>query len=141
MPVEIRDLDGGIGNLIYATGVVTEEEYVDALNKHLTQNKDKFIRYKYSLSIFAEVANLILSAKTITMIASLSKSAAKINPDAIVAVVANQDSIYYLARMYQLLDETGWEHKVFRNRDDAVAWIKERTFIKHGISVTTTGGS
>ena len=47
---------------------------------------------------------------------------------------ANRDLTYGLARMTEMLiDVTGWESKVFRNREDAEAWIKERVKEKYGI--------
>jgi hypothetical protein len=49
MPIEIRDLDNGIGVLISGTGVVTEEEFVDSHKKHLTQDEEKFKKYRYSM--------------------------------------------------------------------------------------------
>ncbi|MHC4160152.1 MAG: hypothetical protein ACYSSO_13860 [Planctomycetota bacterium] len=134
MPIETRDLDGGIGIFISATGVVTEEEYVEAHTKYLTQDKDKLQKYRYSLSDYTGVTGEKTSTEAISLIANLCKSAAKVNPYPVVAVVAKQDLIYGLARMSQLLmSETGWEHEVFRNREDAESWIKERVKEKYGI--------
>jgi hypothetical protein len=45
MPVEIRDSDGGLGNIIIGREIIKEEELVDALKKHPTQDKEKFERF------------------------------------------------------------------------------------------------
>jgi len=133
MPVEIRDSDGGLGNIIIGRGIVTEEEWVDALKKHLTQDKDKFRQYRYSLSDYTETTKLEVSTQKIKLIAEYGKRAAIGNPEAIVAVVANQDLIYGLTRMSKtLIGEIGWEIMIFRSREDAEAWIKKRAKEKYG---------
>ena len=33
MPIEIKDLHGGLGSIIKAWGVLTEDEFIDALKK------------------------------------------------------------------------------------------------------------
>jgi hypothetical protein len=135
MPIEVRDLDEGVGILIVGTGIVTDKEYVDAHKKYLMQDEDKLKKYRYSLSDYTGVTKAATSTEAITLIANLCKRVAKISPEAVVvAVVANQDMIYGLARMSQILmDETGWEHQVFRNREDAESWIKKRVKEKYGI--------
>lgn len=56
MAIEIKDIDGGIGNIIIARGVVTGQEYVDTHKKHLTQDKKKLN------NSFIVVIQLFLSA-------------------------------------------------------------------------------
>jgi len=138
MPIEIKDLDEGLGVSIIGRGVITDEEYLEALTEHLMQNKEKFKKYRYSLSDFTAVTKVCVSTKTITLINNLCISAAKINPNAVVATVADRDLIYGLARMSQLhIAETGWESMVFRDRRDAEAWIKKRVLEKYRIGGLT----
>ena len=63
MPIEMRDLGGGIGVIITGQGVVSDEEWVDALVKHLTQDEDKFKKYRYSLSDYTAVTEIELSSE------------------------------------------------------------------------------
>ena len=42
MPIEIQDCDDGIGNIIESRGMVTDQELIDSLKRHLTQDKKKF---------------------------------------------------------------------------------------------------
>jgi hypothetical protein len=58
MPIEIKDLEGGLGNIILGRGIVTEEEFVDVLKKHLTQDKEKFKKYRYSLTDYTAVTKV-----------------------------------------------------------------------------------
>jgi len=138
MPIDVRDLDEGLGILISGTGIVTDEEYVNSHKKYLSQDTKKLKKYRYSLSDYTAVTEAATSNEAITQIATLCKRASKVNPEAVVAVVANQELIYGLARMSQILmDETGWAHEVFRNREDAEFWIKERVKVKYGIGDLT----
>ena len=105
------------GNIITGTGILTEEELVDALKKHLTQDEDKFNKYRYSLADYTAVTKLDVSTEAIHRIADICISASSVNPEAVVASVADQDLIYGLARMAEMLrDGSGWENRVFRNR-------------------------
>jgi hypothetical protein len=133
MPMKIIDLDCGIGSLISGIGVVTEDEYVDSIIRHLTQNADKFKKYRYNISDYTAVTEVKVPTKSVAQIADYCKIAAIVNPDAVVAVVANQNLTYGLSIMWQILvDETGWAHEVFRNRGDAESWTKGRVKEKYG---------
>jgi hypothetical protein len=134
MPIEMRDLNGGLGVFFAGRGVITEKEYVDAFTKHLTQDDHKLRKYRYCFSDWTAVSKAEISTKAVNLIASLSISAAMVNPDVVLASVADQDSMYGLTRMAQTLrDKTNWENEVFRNRQDAEAWIKARVKEKYGI--------
>ena len=110
------------------------------LKKHLTQDKEKFRKFRYSLSDLTAVSKVEVPTKAIELIAEFCRSAAIVNPKAVVAAVADQDLIYGLARMLEILrDETDWENEVFRNREDAEAWIRERVKEKYGIDNLTFG--
>lgn len=138
MPIEIKDLDGGLGTFIRGWGVVKEEELINELKKHLAQDKEKFKKYRYSLSDYTPATEGEISTKAIEFIADLCLSAAKINPDIIVATVTSQDFYYGLSRMGQILREkAGWEEMVFRNIEEAKSWIKKRVKEKYGIETLT----
>jgi len=51
-----------------------------------------------------------------------------------VAIYAKDDLPFALARMWQVLvDQTGWDTRVFRGRDDAVIWVRELVTLKFSI--------
>jgi len=134
MPIEIKDLDNGLGNIITGQGIVTEEELVDALKQLLTQDKDKFRKYRYSLTDYTAVKKIEISTEKVRQIAEFCVRSSIANSKAIVAVVANQDLIYGMARMWEIMsDKAKWETMVFKNREEAEAWIKERAKQKYGI--------
>jgi len=138
MPITIRDLDGGIGVVITGWGIVGEEEYVDSHSKHLTQDEDKLNRYRYSLVDWTAVKEAEVSTEAISLIAGYCESTSEVNPDTVVAIAANQNLIYGLSRMWEgLAGVTGWETMVFKNREDAEAWITKKVKEKYGIDVLT----
>jgi len=135
MAIFIKDLDDGIGVSLTCQGNLTDDEFANVLKKHLTQDQDKFKKYRYSLADYIGVKSVEVSTKTIKYISNLCVSAAKINPSVVHADIANQDLIFGLARMAEALrGEIGWETIVFRNRKDAEIWIKERVEEKYGLS-------
>ena len=140
MPILVRDLNDGVGVSITGWGVITEKEYVDALTKHLTQDSHKFKKYRYCLADWTVVSKVEIPTKAIKLIALLSKRAAIVNPDVVIATVADQDIMYALSRMAQTLrDEMNWENEVFRKRQDAKTWIRARVKQKYGIDDLTFG--
>jgi len=138
MPVEIKDLDGGLGTSIKGYGIVTEEELINELKKHLTQDKEKFKKYRYSISDYSAATSGEISTKSVHIVADLCLIAAKINPDIIVATVTAENLYFGLARMGEILRSSAdWEEMVFRNIEDAKSWIKKRVNEKFGIETIT----
>ena len=138
MPIEITDCDGGLGNLIVCTGIITDEECIETYHKHLTQEKDKFKKYKYSLIDHTAATEIQISNDTILQVAELSGEASIVNPGAIVAHIANQDIMFGLARMWEVLtDVTPWETMVFRTKEEAMDWIRETIRNKFGLDDLT----
>jgi hypothetical protein len=126
MAIEIRDVRDGLGVMITATGFLSEEEYLDSLRQHLTQDREKFKRYRYSLSDFSDLTGFEIRTSAVRTVADLCRSAARVNPDMVVAVVAAQDAAFGLSRMWEALsDEGAWEIHVFRKREEAREWIAQ----------------
>ncbi len=138
MPIEIYDLDNGIGVLIKGHGVVTNDEYSNTLKKHLTQDPDKIKKYRYSLSDYTEVTKAEVRTETIKIIANRCISASKVNPNIVHATVSSQDLIFGLSRMWEALSsETTWEIQVFKGKEEAKEWIEERVKAKWNITDLT----
>lgn len=138
MAIEIKDLDGGFGNLISVHGVLTGEEYLDAIKKHLSQDAEKFKKYRYSLCDYTNVTQMEISSNDINIVAELSKKASEVNPKVFVALIADKDVAFGLSRMWEILfGEKNWEVMVFRTREDAEAWIRLKVKEKFGIEDLT----
>ena len=138
MPHERKDCDGGLGNIIEGRGSITDQEYLDFFKRHLTQDEEKFKKYKYSILDYTAATKVEVSKEAIQFIAGLCINASKVNPDPVIAFAADSDLIYGLSRMYEaLISLTDWETKVFRSKNEAVEWINERVKEKFGIDFLT----
>ncbi len=135
MPVEVTDLDKGIGVIIRVHGVLKAEEYLRALEEHVSQDTGKFRKYRYSVSDYTGVTEIEdVRTDVVQSVANLCKQAARINPDAVIAVAADRDLLFGLARMWEALsNETGWDIRVFRTFSSAEAWIREMVGQKFGL--------
>jgi predicted translin family RNA/ssDNA-binding protein len=138
MPVEIKDLDNGLGTYIRGWGVIKKGELTNNLKRHAAQDGEKLKKYRYSLSDYIEITETDVSQEYIDQTADILIKTAKINPDIIVATVASQDYIFGLSRMGEILRSSGgWEEMVFRNIEDAKNWIRKRVKEKYGIENLT----
>ena len=143
MPIEIIDLDEGRGNVIIGSGILTGEEYIDELKGHLAQDEEKLKAYLYSLTDYTAVTKVEEAPASVVRLSSeLCKRAATINPDVSVAIVADNDLLFGLSRMWEMLmDTTGWETKVFKARETAEIWIAKKLKEKFEIEHLTFGST
>ena len=146
MPIEIQDCDGGIGNIIITRGMVTDQELIDSLERHLTHDKEKFKKYKYILFDHTALTKMDITNETVEFIAELIEDTSRVNPDSIVAMVAyvtygaNIDLIKRISKLHELfIYRSCWETVVFRTNVEAVRWIKKKVRDKFGIDDLTFG--
>ena len=140
MPIYIKDWDGGIGNVIEGRGVVTDQELIDSLKRHLLDEKGKFKHYKYILVDHSDVTKMEITDQTVEAIAGLVAETSRDNPDAIAAVVtyvtvgANTDLLGRISRLHEMfIYPSSWETRLFRIKPRAVKWIRETVRVKFGI--------
>jgi hypothetical protein len=97
------------------------------MKQHLSQAAGKFKKYRFSLCDYRGLTKIEVSTPSIQLIANLCRSAAAVNPDAVVALVAESDLSYGLSRMWEMLcEDIAWETCVFKRYEEAEAWIRER---------------
>lgn len=144
MPIEIIDCDDGIGNIIVTRGMVTDQELIDSLERHLTHDKEKFEKYKYILIDHTALTKVDITNETVEFIAGLYAETSRVNPDSIVAMVtyvtygASIDLINRISRMHELfVYRSCWETLVFRTKGEGVRWIREKVRDKFGIDDLT----
>jgi len=138
LPIGIKDTDGGLGNHIVGSGHITGKEYLAAMRAHLTQDATSFSRYRYSLIDFKDVAEIQVSNAEIEEVVHLCWEAAEANPNPLVAIIAESDVLFGLARMYEaLISGTDWEVMVFRATQEAEDWIHARAKEKFGLDGLT----
>ncbi len=138
MSIEIRDVDGGLGNIITAQAIIQEEDLVEALRQHLMQDEEKFRQYRYSISDYTRTIKLDLSNKSLELISQYCNMAAVKNPEAVVAVVTDKELLYSLAQIWDILTEKcNWEKMIFINMQEAKTWISQRVKDRYGIDNLT----
>ena len=140
MPIEIKDYDGGMGNIIESRGMVTDQELIDSLEKHLTRDREKFKTYKYILLDHSALTRMEITRETVELIAGLWAETSGVNPDPIVAMVtdvtygAGSDLLNRISRLHELfMYQSCWETMLFRTKPQAVRWIREKVKDKFGI--------
>ena len=135
MPIEYRDIDGGLGSFWEAWGVLTDDEFMELSARFFSQDAGKLKKYKFNLSDYSAVERTELSTRAVRQEAEMALGVASINPESIIAIIAPQDILFGLARMWTVFtDEANWETRVFRNRGDAEEWLRRRVEEKYGIS-------
>lgn len=144
MPIETKDCDRGSGSIIVIREVVTDQELMETFKAHLTQDEGKFKKYKYILFDHTSLTKMDITHETVECIAGMVADTSKINPDPIVAVVANVsiganlDHIAMLSKIHALfVHRSYWETMVFRTRIEAVRWIRKQLKEKFGINDLT----
>ena len=131
MPIEITDCDGGIGVIIAGRGIITDQEYTNSMKGHLTQDKEKFSKYIFSLSDFTEITKIEVTNDAIHKVIQMCITASKVNPNPIVAMAGEADHVFGLERMIEaLMYQTGWEIMVIRSKEEAKEWIRKRVKVK-----------
>jgi len=141
MPIEIRYLDDGIGVLFIGEGLVTGEDIISA-NRQIFSSEENMLKNKYGLLDLSKVTQYEVSNSEVEIIASQDENASEYISDAVVAVVAKDELVFGLSRMWEMIVESPslqWETNVFKAREDAEAWIKERVKEKYGIDDLTFG--
>ena len=136
MGLELRHLNNNRGVFATASGDLTGQEFVDAIWRvNASAAKSKPIFYTYF--DFGEVTSISLSIRDLAGAAESAIAAANAQEtERIVAVVAAQETAFRLATIYTVfIQQAGWEVRTFRDRNEAVAWLRSRAEAKHGIKV------
>ena len=116
----------GLGVIHRGEGIVTGADVIAASADH-HRLEDRARRLRYGIVDFTEVTELRVSAAEAQAIADEDRLTAALTPDVVVAVVAPQDHVFGMSRMWETLAEsTGWTTRVFRDRAEAVGWLREQ---------------
>jgi len=125
IPIGITYLDDGAGVVFTGSGVVTGAE-IRAANAEIFSRDLAARPYQYCLFDANGLTGMNVSADGVRAIAGQDISAARQMPVVVVAIYANSDLSFGLARMWEsLVAQSGWTTGVFRDRAAAVAWLKK----------------
>ena len=135
MPVDLKELLNGQGVAHIAHGIVTGAENYAATQALLRQKN--IGEYLFGVADFTLAESVKFSTAELRGFAAADSEVAKLTrPGWLVALVAPQDVVYGVARMWQVFaEEVGWESKVCRSRNDAQAWVIRNVKKKFGVEL------
>ena len=126
MPVQIIELDGGLGNLIKGEGLVTGDEFYNALAEHAAKPEAQLKKYIYSISDYTEITDNDVSIPQLYKAALIMDDFANVNRNILIGIAASDPVAYNLAKLYSYVARlTGWKFGVFRKRSDLDQWLLE----------------
>ncbi|MBN2081396.1 hypothetical protein JW859_04220 [bacterium] len=131
MPVEVAFTPDGAGAIVIGTGMVTSQELLSG-DKQVYFPEERLRRLKYMLNDYRRTTSTSVTESDLVTSIQNDMAAAKINPGLVVAVVAEEDLIFGMSRMWETLAdvyEVQFKTYTTRSLDDAKAWIKEQTGI------------
>ena len=91
----------------------------------------------YSFFDFDDISGVNISTADLRASAEVAVEAGRQGAaERVVAIYAKGDLPYALSRMWMVYAErSGWETAVFRDRADAVNWVRERVAVKFGVKI------
>lgn len=124
MPYSMNFTKDGKGVLRKGSGVLKGQEIIDG-GLALLADEDRLRGLAYGRVDFTEVTNIEITPDDIHRIVDTNKRMAKLNPRAVVAIIAPGDAVFGIARMWETLAETtGWKTKVVRTAAEADTWLE-----------------
>lgn len=125
MPQSFTYLEDG-GVLRTGEGQLTFAD-VASVNAALYATPEKIRKIAYQLSDYARVTDVDITIEEVMELSRADQATAKLNPDMIVAVVGQDDVMFGLLRMWELLaGEDAMKAAVFRDMEEAREWIKAK---------------
>jgi hypothetical protein len=125
MPVSVKKLEDG-GYLVTGSGAVTGEEIADA-NDEMYTSPEAIKEIKYQLCDMSEVHDGDVSTEAVRRIVAQDEMAAKHNPGMAMAMVASDELVFNLMRMWEgFVAGSAMETNVFKSVHEAEAWLREK---------------
>jgi hypothetical protein len=136
MPIDIKILHDCVGILYHCHGTVTGKEFIEA-NERLLTFDDRLKQVRYGIVDETTIDDIHMSESEMLTIATQDEKIASLVPvGAVVAVIAEGDFAFGLARIWEsFIEHTGWETMTFRSRWKAESWIKEKVKASCGIDI------
>jgi hypothetical protein len=115
------------GLFLLGTGVVTASE-IHETKAALLKEEEVVRKIDFAIIDFRDARALRLNADQVRELARIDCLLAKVNSRAVVAIIAPEDSVLGVARLWQALaDCTNWSTAIFRSRKEACAWLRPIT--------------
>ncbi|MCH7806715.1 MAG: hypothetical protein IH995_06175 [Proteobacteria bacterium] len=125
MPFKITKLNNG-GVINEFEGIVTLEKNAEVDIKIFGEDPAQFKKISYVISDWSKSTKVTHTTEEIRELAKMTRQRLDFNPKLLFAIVVPRDLLYGLARMWH--SYLGEEHRtgLFRTREEAEIWIKEK---------------
>jgi len=136
MGVTLEFLNDNHGVKATVRGEMTGEAFVEGV-RQVNAFAAKAGPICYTFVDFNDLKKITVTTGDLASAAMCAIEASKLTEtERVVAAYAGDDYAYRLALIYMVfIEETGWEAWTFRDRSEAVAWLRSRATLKHGITV------
>ena len=130
MTIEVEYLDEGKGALYRASGVLTGDELIEANQRVLS----RAVAEKLLLYVLFDcdgITGVSISDLQLRRVAEQDIVASRhMRNPIVVAIYAKDDVPFALSRMWMVyVEAAGWNTHVFRQKSDAVTWLKDRVLV------------
>ena len=125
MGIEVSLTDDGVGAVYRSFGVLTSQDLLDAderLHIEIIRNPE----LRYLLVDHSAIPEEKVDVESLRVLAERVGENLEIIPEGLIAIVAPNDILYGLSRMWEILaEQSGLTTRVTRTRAEAVAWLKD----------------
>jgi hypothetical protein len=125
MGIEVSLAADGVGAQFRSYGVLTSQDLLDANQRlHIEITRNPGLRYL--LVDHSAIPEEKVDTASLRLLAERVSNNLEIIPEGFVAIVAPNDVLYGLSRMWETLaEQSTLTTRVMRTRAEAVAWLKE----------------
>jgi hypothetical protein len=136
MPIVVKYIDAGRGVIYMGQGIVTGADLLGA-NKEIYSRDLAAEPYHYGLFDANGITGLTATIDEMRELATAAVAASRRMPQFVVAIYAKDMVTFGLARMWEtLVAQSGWVTNVFRERREAVAWLKREVAERMGTRIS-----
>ena len=138
MPIEIHELDFGLGCEIKAKHELLNEEPSTQILEHMSKILDINEKYIYLIIDCSQIKLPEVNFEDMHKAVQQAIQDYKYNPDLVVAINVNDDVTFRLANMWSLfVKDIGWEVDVFRKKDLLDEWIQKEMQKRYDLTKLT----
>jgi len=137
-PIEIYELDYGLGCEIKAKYSLTSEETSTQILEHMSKILDINEKYIYLIIDYSQTTLPDFDFEDMYKAVQQAIQDFKFNPDLVVAINASDDVTFRLANMWNLfVKKIGWEVAVFRKKGLLDEWLQKEMQKRYDLTKLT----
>lgn len=136
MPIDVKQVDDGLGFIFHVKGTVTGQEILDSIDEEFLSSSKK-LNYIYGLSDFSQIDKINFLFSEIDPDFHREGRSSELKSDLILAIVAPNHFIYNMSKMFITRTEIlGWKTDVFFSPAEAQDWVRKEVKERHGHDLT-----